>query len=115
MQQIILTIVQVNEINLDSETLELESYNKVMLDYAAKSSLTMGGFVAPPVLLSKGTEINRSYDILSGHFQCAAAQIAQKIDPVKGKTVPAIVIHEDDQYLKMFCLQLEDINFYVVR
>ena len=116
MNKLLLKNVQVKRIDFDSETITVDDFSKKMLDWAAKDSLIIGGFAVPPTLLKVGGKLNPPYyKVLSGHFQCYAARIAQSLDPLKGKTIPAIVISDDDPNLKTFIYQMENCNFYVVR
>ncbi len=110
MHKLLPMIVAVKRIDFaGDESTELK-FPEDNLNYAAKKSLEVGGFVVPPVLLRKGDEINPSYQILSGHFQCYAARRAQKMDSLRGETIPAIVIRYDDPNWEILLQQLNCIN-----
>ena len=108
-------IVAVKRIDFDDCTATIDEFSEDMLAEAAQSSLEIGGFVMPPILIRKGNELNLSYKILSGHFQCFAARIARTIDPLKGETIPAIVIRGDDPNLDLFFQQLLYSKLYADR
>lgn len=95
MKKLLLTIVQTRKIAFD-DSFDEAVFSKKNLNKAAEQSLQVGGFVIPPTLLRVGDELTPFYHILAGHFQCYAARIARNIDPVKGETIPAIVIINDD-------------------
>jgi hypothetical protein len=110
MKKLLPMIVAVKRIVFDDSTPE-SKFSENNLKYAAEYSLQIGGFVIPPVLLKKGTEMNPSYSILAGHFQCYAALRAYKLDSLRGETIPAIVIREDDENLDILLHQLNYINY----
>jgi hypothetical protein len=111
MKKLLLTIVQVKKIDFYDCPIAVDKFSENNLDYAAQYSLQLGGFVVPPTLLRIGTELNPFYRILAGHFQCYAALKAYKLDPLRGETVPAIVIREDDPNLDILLHQLNYINY----
>jgi hypothetical protein len=110
MHKLLLTIVAVKKIHFDPADHSELKFSEDNLNYAAQKSLEIGGFVTPPVLLRKGDEINPSYQILSGHFQCYAALRAYKLDPLRGESVPAIVIRYDDPNWEILLHQLNCIS-----
>lgn len=110
MNKLLTKIVQVKKILFNGSVIE-SAFSENNLKYAAEYSLQIGGFVIPPTLLRVGSELNPSYKILAGHFQCYAALKAQSIDPVKGENIPAIVITEDDPNFEILLHQLNYINY----
>lgn len=110
MKKLLPMIVAVKRIVFDDAIPE-SKFSENNLKYAAEYSLRLGGFVVPPTLLREGTKMNPSYRILAGHFQCYAAQKARNLDPLKGETIPAIVIDEHDPNLDLLIHQLNYINY----
>jgi hypothetical protein len=110
MKNLLPMIVAVKRIVFDNSTPE-SKFSENNLKYAAEYSLQIGGFMIPPTLLREGTEINPSYRVLAGHFQCYAALRAYKLDPLRGETIPAIVIRKDDPNLEILLHQLNYINY----
>ena len=110
MKKLLLTIVQVKRIDFDDCTATIDEFSEDMLAKAAQSSLEIGGFVIPPTLLRTGSELNPSYHILVGHFQCYAALRAYKLEPLRGETIPAVVIRDDDPKLDLLMYQLNYIT-----
>lgn len=107
MKKLLPLIVAVKRITFDDCPIRVSEFSEDGLSRAAQYSLEMGGFVVPPVLLKVGSEINPSYHILSGYFQCYAALRAYKLDPMRGETIPAVVIRDDDPNLDTFLRQLD--------
>lgn len=105
MNKLLLTIVQVKRIEFDDSIPESD-FSDHGLNSASESSLEIGGFVIPPTLLRAGSESNPSYHVLVGHFQCYAALRAYKLDPLRGETIPAVVIRDDDPKLDLLMYQL---------
>ena len=110
MKKLLPMIVAVKRITFDDCPIRVSEFSEDGLNHAAQCSLEIGGFVVPPILLRVGSEANPSYHILEGYFQCYAALKAQAIDSMKGETIPAIVIRDDDPSLDSFLRQLDYIK-----
>jgi hypothetical protein len=74
-----------------------EEFDEKDLRAAAESFLELGGFLEPPIVKRTGDELNRRYEVISGHFQVAAGIAARAIDPRRGEAMSAIVIEEENE------------------
>jgi len=71
------------------------NFNRADLETAARTSLELGGFIQPLVVRRTGTELNLTYEVVSGHFQYHAACIAWDIDFLAGETVAAYIMEPE--------------------
>lgn len=75
----------------------IEEFDQEDLRKAAESLLEIGGFINPPILRRTGTLTNQGYEVVSGHFEVAAAIVAKAMKPSRGENFPAMVIEEDNE------------------
>jgi hypothetical protein len=68
------------------------AFDHTDLETAARTSLELGGFIQPLVVRRTGTELELTYEVISGHFQYHAACIARDIDYLAGETVAAYIV-----------------------
>jgi hypothetical protein len=73
------------------------NFNRADLETAARTSLELGGFIQPLVVRRTGTELNLTYEVVSGHFQYHAACIARDIDFLAGETVVAYIMEPETE------------------
>jgi hypothetical protein len=73
------------------------NFNRADLETAARTSLELGGFIQPLVVRRTGTELELTYEIISGHFQYHAACIARDIDFLAGETVAAYIVEPETE------------------
>ncbi len=73
------------------------NFNRADLETAARTSLELGGFIQPLVVRRTGTELNLTYEVVSGHFQYHAACIARDIDFLAGETVSAYIMEPETE------------------
>lgn len=73
------------------------NFNRADLETAARTSLELGGFIQPLVVRRTGTELNLTYEVVSGHFQYHAACIARDIDFLAGETVAAYIMEPETE------------------
>ena len=71
------------------------NFNRADLETAARTSLELGGFIQPLVVRRTGSELNLTYEVVSGHFQYHAACIARDIDFLAGETVAAYIMEPE--------------------
>lgn len=72
-------------------------FNRADLETAARTSLELGGFIQPLVVRRTGTELELTYEVISGHFQYHAACIARDIDYLAGETVGAYIVERETE------------------
>jgi hypothetical protein len=89
-KKLMLSLVSVKRITSDVPASNFDSFD---LEVAGELSLTIGGFVIPPVLVRD----SRGYKVISGHFQYHAAVMARRLNPRAGETIPAIVLEAENQ------------------
>lgn len=68
------------------------AFDRTDLETAARTSLELGGFIQPLIVRRTGTELELTYEVISGHFQYHAACIARDIDYLAGETVAAHIL-----------------------
>jgi hypothetical protein len=69
------------------------NFDRNELEIAGELSLSIGGFVIPPVVVRDSS----GYKIISGHFQYHAAVVARQLNPKAGENIPAIVLESENQ------------------
>lgn len=69
------------------------NFDQHELEIAGELSLSLGGFIYPPVVRREGS----GYKVLAGHFQYHAATLARKLNPRSGETIPAFIIEADTE------------------
>lgn len=85
-----LSLVAVKRITSD---IPATNFDQFELEVAGELSLSIGGFIIPPVLVRD----SGGYRVISGHFQYHAAVLARQLNPKAGETIPAIVLEEENQ------------------
>lgn len=73
------------------------AFDRADLETAARTSLELGGFVQPLVVCRTGTELELTYEVISGHFQYHVACIARDIDYLAGETVTAYILEPETE------------------
>lgn len=63
------------------------------LEIAGELSLSLGGFIYPPVVRREGN----GYKVVAGHFQYHAASLVRKLNPRSGETIPAFIVEADTE------------------
>lgn len=66
-------------------------FDQAELEAAATQSLALGGFYNPPIVRRDG----ENYQVISGHFEFRAAEIARMFDPWSGEMIPAFIVETD--------------------
>jgi hypothetical protein len=94
MKKLHLSLVAVKRITSNVPATE---FNLTDLETAALTSLQLGGFITPPVLRRTGTELDLSYEVVTGHFQYHAACIAREIDYLAGETIGCVIIEPETE------------------
>jgi len=89
-KKLILSLVAVKRITSD---IPASNFDQFELEIAGELSLTLGGFVIPPVVVRDSS----GYKIISGHFQYHAAVVARKLNPNAGENIPARVLESENQ------------------
>jgi len=89
-KKLMLSLVSVKRISSDIPAANFEPNE---LEIVGELSLTIGGFIIPPVLVRD----NSGYRVVSGHGQYHAAVLARKLNPKVGETIPAIVLESENQ------------------
>ena len=72
-------------------TVPVAYFDQAELEAAATQSLELGGFYNPPIVRRDG----ENYQIVSGHFEFRAAEIARMFDPQAGETIPAFIVETE--------------------
>jgi hypothetical protein len=85
-----LSLVAVKRIVSDVPASNFDSFE---LEVAGELSLTLGGFIIPPVLVRDSS----GYKVIAGHFQYHAAVLARRLNPRAAETIPAIVLESENQ------------------
>jgi len=73
------------------------AFDRTDLKTAARTSLELGGFIQPLIVRRTGTELELTYEVISGHFQYHAACIARDIDYLAGETVAAYILEPETE------------------
>lgn len=89
-KKLMLSLVSVKRIVSDVPASNFDSFE---LEVAGELSLTIGGFVIPPVVVRDSS----GYRVVSGHFQYHAAVLARRLNPRGGEMIPAIVLESENQ------------------
>ena len=89
-KKLMLSLVAVKRITSD---IPASNFDHNELEIAGELSLSIGGFIIPPVLVRD----SHGYKIISGHFQYHAAVLARRLNPKAGETIPAIVLESENQ------------------
>lgn len=66
-------------------------FDQAELEAAATQSLELGGFYNPPIVRRDG----ENYQVISGHFEFRAAEIARMFDPWSGEMIPAFIVETE--------------------
>ena len=66
-------------------------FDQAELEAAATQSLELGGFYNPPIVRRDG----ENYQVVSGHFEFRAAEIARMFDPQSGEMIPAFIVETE--------------------
>jgi len=66
-------------------------FDQAELEAAATQSLELGGFYNPPIVRRDG----ENYQVVSGHFEFRAAEIARMFDPWSGEMIPAFIVETE--------------------
>lgn len=85
-----LSLVAVKRITSDIPATNFDPFE---LEVLGELSLSIGGFVVPPVLVRDSS----GYKVISGHLQYHAAVLARRLNPRAGETIPAIVLESENQ------------------
>lgn len=93
-KKLMLTLVAVKRITSD---IPASNFDQFELEVAGELSLTIGGFVIPPVLVRDSS----GYRVVSGHFQFHAAVVARRLNPRAGETIPAIILEAENQLVAL--------------
>jgi hypothetical protein len=88
-KKLMLSLVAVKRITSD---IPASNFDQFELEIAGELSLTLGGFVIPPVVVRDSS----GYKIISGHFQYHAAVVARKLNPKAGENIPARVLESEN-------------------
>jgi hypothetical protein len=72
-------------------TVPVAYFDQAELEAAATRSLELGGFFDPPIVRRDG----ENYQVVSGHFEFRAAEIARMFDPQAGETIPAFIVETE--------------------
>jgi hypothetical protein len=72
-------------------TVPVAYFDQAELEAAATQSLELGGFYNPPIVRRDG----ENYQVISGHFEFRAAEIARMFDPQAGETIPAFIVETE--------------------
>jgi hypothetical protein len=72
-------------------TVPVGYFDQAELEAAATRSLELGGFFDPPVVRRDG----ENYQVISGHFEFRAAEIARMFDPQSGEMIPAFIVETE--------------------
>jgi hypothetical protein len=89
-KKLMLSLVSVKRITSDVPACNFDPNE---LEIAGELSLTIGGFIIPPVVVRDAS----GYKVISGHFQFHAAVLARRLNPRAGETIPAIVLEAENQ------------------
>jgi hypothetical protein len=89
-KKLMLSLVSVKRIVSDVPASNFDSFE---LEVAGELSLSIGGFIIPPVVVRD----SGGYRVVSGHFQYHAAVVARRLNPKAGETIPAIVLESENQ------------------
>src|SRR4028119_1442016 len=94
MKKFLLSLIVVKRI---ASSVPATAFDRTDLETAARTSLELGGFIQPLVVRRTGTELNLTYEVVSGHFQYHAACIARDIDFLAGETVAAYIMEPETE------------------
>ena len=89
-KKLMLSLVAVKRITSD---IPASNFDQFELEVLGELSLSIGGFVVPPVLVRDSS----GYKVIAGHFQFHAAVLARRLNPKAGETIPAIILEEENQ------------------
>jgi hypothetical protein len=89
-----LSLVSVKRIVSDVPASNFDQFD---LEVAGELSLSLGGFIIPPVLVRDSS----GYKVIAGHFQFHAAVLARQLNPRAGETIPVIVLESENQSAAM--------------
>jgi hypothetical protein len=93
------SLVSVKRITSD---IPASNFDPFELEILGELSLSIGGFIVPPVLVRDSS----GYKVISGHLQYHAAVLARRLNPRAGETIPAIVLEAENQSAVMAQLRL---------
>jgi hypothetical protein len=85
-----LSLVAVKRISSD---IPASNFDQFELEVAGELSLTLGGFVIPPVVVRDSS----GYKVVAGHLQYHASVLARKLNPKAGEHIPARVLEPENQ------------------
>lgn len=94
MKKFLLSLIAVKRI---VSSVPATDFNRTDLETAARTSLELGGFIQPLIVRRTGTELELTYEVISGHFQYHAACIARDIDYLAGETVGAYIVEPETE------------------
>jgi hypothetical protein len=94
MKKLLLSFIAVKRI---ISSVPATAFDRTDLEIAARTSLELGGFIQPLVVRRTGTELELTYEVVSGHFQYHAACIARDIDFLAGETVAAYIMEPETE------------------
>lgn len=89
-KKLMLSLVAVKRITSD---IPVSNFDQFDLEIAGELSLSIGGFIIPPVVVRDSS----GYKVIAGHFQYHAAVMARRLNPRAGETIPAIVLETENQ------------------
>ena len=84
------SLVAVKRITSD---IPASNFDQFELEILGEFSLSIGGFIIPPVLVRDSS----GYKVISGHLQYHAAVLARRLNPRAGEHIPAIVLETENQ------------------
>jgi hypothetical protein len=93
-KKLMLSLVSVKRIVSDVPASNFDQFD---LEVAGELSLSLGGFIIPPVLVRDSS----GYKVIAGHFQFHAAVLARQLNPRAGETIPVIVLESENQSAAM--------------
>lgn len=92
-------IVAVKRIYSD---ISASNFDRAELEIAADTILMLGGFINPPVVRRDGT----NYQVVAGHFQYHAAALAQRLNPIAGENIPALIVEPENEAAMLAQIQM---------
>ncbi|MEG4589110.1 hypothetical protein QUA54_28420 [Microcoleus sp. MOSTC5] len=85
-----LSLVAVKRITSD---IPASNFDQFELEIAGELSLSIGGFLVPPVLVRDSS----GYKVVAGHLQYHAAVLARQLNPKAGETIPVILLESENE------------------
>lgn len=100
MKKLLVSLVLVKKI---TSTVPRSNFAEADLDKLARLILESGGLINPIIVRRNGMD---AYEIVDGDFEYYAAARAKEIEPLKGETIGAFILEEENEELLLEQLEI---------